>query len=184
MSSRTVNWLKFGGLVTLAFALGLLFAGVLNLPQGSAAQDRAARITEVAAPPATSAPAATKSLADLSDAFASVAEHVKPSVVYVRSKHTEQPDKTRRRVPPGFDQFFPHRQGPDVEQGSGSGFIVSPDGYILTNNHVVEGADQVTVRLLDRHEFVAKVVGTDAEHRRGGAQDRRQGAEPGRAGQQ
>jgi len=58
MSSRTANWLKFGGLVTLAFALGLLFAGVLNLPQGSAAQDRATHITEVAAPPAPAAPAA------------------------------------------------------------------------------------------------------------------------------
>ena len=61
-----------------------------------------------------------------------------------------------------MEQFFPRfRQQPEIEQGSGSGFIVSADGYILTNNHVVEGADQVTVRLLDRREFKAKVVGTD-----------------------
>jgi serine protease Do len=48
-----------------------------------------------------------------------------------------------------------------VERGSGSGFIVSGDGYILTNNHVVEGADKVTVRLFDRREFEAKVIGAD-----------------------
>jgi serine protease Do len=46
-------------------------------------------------------------------------------------------------------------------RGAGSGFIVSPDGYILTNRHVVEGASEVTVRLVDQREFRAKVVGTD-----------------------
>ena len=61
-----------------------------------------------------------------------------------------------------MERFFPRfRQQPEIEQGSGSGFIVSADGYILTNNHVVEGAEQVTVRLLDRREFKAKVIGTD-----------------------
>ena len=51
--------------------------------------------------------------------------------------------------------------GPDFQESAGSGFIVSKDGYILTNDHVVEGSDEVTVRLLDRREFKAKVVGTD-----------------------
>src|SRR5678815_1007158 len=67
-----------------------------------------------------------------------------------------------------FEPFFGFPQGPQgrnrgpaIERGSGSGFIVSTDGYILTNNHVVEGAEKVTVRLVDRREFEAKVVGTD-----------------------
>jgi serine protease Do len=68
-------------------------------------------------------------------------------------------------VPPGFEEFFrdfpPLQQQPRFQEGSGSGFIVSRDGYILTNNHVVDGSDQVTVRLLDRREFKAKIVGTD-----------------------
>src|SRR6185503_7264759 len=46
-------------------------------------------------------------------------------------------------------------------RGAGSGFIVSPDGYILTNTHVVENADEVTVRLTDRREYQAKVIGAD-----------------------
>src|SRR6185503_8152564 len=47
------------------------------------------------------------------------------------------------------------------QEAAGSGFIVSRDGYILTNAHVVDKSDEVTVRLLDRREFKAKVVGTD-----------------------
>src|ERR671934_2933787 len=157
MSARSLNWLKFGGFVALAFALGLLFAGLLDLPNRTSAQQQGhAAIAQVTPP---SIPEA-RSLQNLSEAFAAVAEHVKPSVVYIRSQRTEA--ATRQRVPPGMERFFPRfRQQPEIEQGSGSGFVVSADGYILTNNHVVEGAEQVTVRLLDRREFKAKVVGTD-----------------------
>jgi serine protease Do len=148
--------MKFGGLVVLAFALGLLFAGLLDLPTRSLAQqsqEASPAITHVQAP---DIPAA-RPLVELSDAFAAVAERVRPSVVYVSSERTE----TRSQVPPGFEQFF-GRQRPQIQKGTGSGFIVSADGYILTNNHVVEGASTVMVRLLDRREFTAKVIGSDA----------------------
>ncbi len=156
MSVRSLNWLKFGGLVTLAFALGLLFAGLLDLPSRSSAQERvrAASVQTVQAP---SIPQA-KMLSDLSDAFAAVSEQVRPSVVFIKSQRTEKV----RKVPPGMEQFFHGLpKGPQVERGSGSGFIVSADGYILTNNHVVENAEKVTVRLFDRREFTARVVGAD-----------------------
>jgi serine protease Do len=160
MSSRSLNWLKFGGLVALAFALGLLFAGLLDLPNRTAAQEQGHPATSIAKVPPPSIPAALP-LQELSEAFAAVAEHVKPSVVYIRSQRTESAAK--QRVPPGMERFFGprFRQRDEIEQGSGSGFVVSSDGFILTNNHVVEGAEHVTVRLLDRREFKAKVIGTD-----------------------
>jgi serine protease Do len=58
---------------------------------------------------------------------------------------------------PGGDQ----QRNEQPVRGAGSGFIVSPDGYILTNRHVVEGASEVTVRLVDQREFRARVIGTD-----------------------
>jgi serine protease Do len=163
MSDRSLNWLKFGGLVSLAFVLGLLFAGLLDLPRNSLAQNKDLPVIQTqAARPAANVPG-TATLMALSDAFASVAEAVRPSVVLITSSRTET--APNRQVPPGFEQFFPRgqlpRNHPRVEQGSGSGFVVSKDGYILTNTHVVEGADKVTVQLLDRRSFPAKVVGTD-----------------------
>ncbi len=157
MSVRTRDWLKFGALVAMAFVFGLAFASTLDLPKKSGAVEPALATQSVA--PRFQIPAA-KPAAELGEAFVAVAEHVKPAVVYIRSQRTERTDAMR--LPPGFEDFFPQfRRRPQVEQGQGSGFIVSSDGYILTNNHVVSGADRVTVKLYDKREFTAKVVGTD-----------------------
>ena len=73
------------------------------------------------------------------------------------------------QLPPGLQQFFgqmfpqggQQQQQPQLEHGIGSGVVVSPDGYIVTNNHVVDGATQIRVTLHDRRIFPAKVIGTD-----------------------
>jgi len=157
MSVRTRDWLKFGALLAIAFVFGLAFASTLDLPKAGGAA--LAAPADQAAAPRLQLPAA-KAVADLGEAFVSVAEHVKPAVVFIQSQRTERTDN--QRLPPGFEDFFPQfRRRPQIEQGSGSGFIVSPDGYILTNNHVVAGASRVTVKLYDKRVFNAKVVGTD-----------------------
>jgi len=77
---------------------------------------------------------------------------------------TEGPDD-QQEVPEFFRRFFdvpgnPHGGSPD-RQGAGSGFILESDGYIITNHHVIDGADQIIVRLADRREFKAELIGSD-----------------------
>jgi serine protease Do len=165
--SRT--WRSTTAGLVLAFSGGLLAAGALHLPHTSAAQSQAPSQTAAATP---APPAGAAGLQALSESFASVAEQVKPSVVYIKSGRkasqgdddNDNDNPMRPQMPPGFERFFqqfPQMQPRQFQEAAGSGFIVSRDGYILTNDHVVEGSDQVTVRLLDRREFKAKVVGTD-----------------------
>jgi serine protease Do len=89
--------------------------------------------------------------------IADIAEKVTPSVVNISLT------KESKSEGPGFFPFFfgPPDNGPRREQGMGSGVIVSPDGYILTNNHVVADANEIKVTLSDKREFLAEVVGTD-----------------------
>jgi serine protease Do len=99
--------------------------------------------------------------------FTRLVETYGPAVVNVRVEARQQTRNPTRGLeqlipglPPGFELRIPGpERGP--RPGEGSGFIVSSDGYILTNAHVVEGTDEVTVRMSDRREFDAKVIGTD-----------------------
>jgi serine protease Do len=158
MSSRGQDLLKLGGIVAVAFAAGLAFASALNLPRpGRAESARGVHYVTAAAG------IGSRTTDGALPSFADIAERVRPSVVYIQTQQKVQamphPD-----LPPGFDYFFGPNQvprRPQVRQGSGSGFIVSQDGYILTNNHVVADADHVHVTLLDNREFDARVVGRD-----------------------
>lgn len=115
----------------------------------------------------------------LSEGFKEVAKALRPSVVSVNSIRRIQariPGSRGQMLPPQLpeefrrffgDDFFEHYFQLPVppegfeQHGTGSGVIVSSDGYVLTNNHVVSGADEVTVRLSDKRELKAEIVGTD-----------------------
>lgn len=92
--------------------------------------------------------------------FADVAEKVTPAVVHIRS--TQRMTRQDNSADP-FRDFFgiPRNYGPS--QSSGSGVIVNASGYIVTNNHVVQGADMVDVTLNDNRTFKAEVIGTDPD---------------------
>lgn len=79
-----------------------------------------------------------------------------------RKVTSRRPQGVPPDMPDAFRDFFGQRQGPERRaSGLGSGFVMSADGYIVTNNHVIDGAEEIKVRLIDRREFDAKVVGID-----------------------
>jgi serine protease Do len=98
--------------------------------------------------------------------YASIVDRVAPAVVTIRSERMVRSVSQQFPDNPLFRQFFgdPGQRRPPERRagGMGSGVIVRADGYILTNNHVVDGAETVTVELSDGHSLKAKVVGTDA----------------------
>jgi serine protease Do len=158
MSSRTLARARFGAAVAIAFASGIVFASGFDLTRFGYAQSRT-----VAAKPTVQD---VKPLADASNAFVSIAEHVTPAVVSIQAERDARQRvqrSPRRNVPPGLEDFFQQFGDPNQrpQEASGSGFIVSKDGYILTNNHVVENFDRLNVTLTDHRTFKAKVVGRD-----------------------
>jgi serine protease Do len=123
---------------------------------------------------AESNPPATLKLADSNEGpsrstYAPVLKNVLPSVVNISSSKIVKAghEMGQGQMDPFFQQFFGGGQGQFQvpkdrrEKSLGSGVIVSPEGYILTNNHVVDGATEVKVTLSDKHEYDAKIIGTD-----------------------
>jgi len=144
-------------------------AGALSLALGATMA-----LPAVAQVPAQTPPASVRGLPDFTD----LVEQVGPSVVNIRTMEKMAARGGMNGMDEEMLEFFkrfgvpipnlprqPRPQRPNQEdeqpRGVGSGFIVSADGYVMTNAHVVDGADEVIVTLTDKREFKAKIVGTD-----------------------
>ncbi len=139
-----------------------LGAGLAGLSSGAAASSTPAAIAQ--------APAVLPSVVTPRQSYAEIVDRVAPAVVTIRSARRIH---AAQQFPffddPFFRQFFGNRnreRSPEdrtlLQHGLGSGVIVSADGYILTNYHVIDGAEQISVDLSDRRSFTAKVIGSDA----------------------
>ncbi len=156
MQSEKQKLFSLAAVVVAAVLFGMVIAGGLDLTPAAVA-DR----------PAVEASAPVVTTAGVPD-FVSLADRVVPSVVSVYSTEVQEPGEGRRMPADPFHFFFgPRGQGdddePSVRRSSGSGFFISPDGEILTNNHVVEDADKIEIQLADDSELAVEVVGRDPE---------------------
>src|SRR6185436_15845867 len=149
-------------------AVAAIAAGVVTMAAWRAPQ---ASSYLAAATPAPTAAGAAAAPAVAGASYAPVVERVMPAVVTIRVEKRASFTPTDQQIPDElFRRFFgeqaPQQRGrrmmpAPVQRGLGSGVIVTKDGYILTNNHVVEDVNKVTVELPDDRTFTAKVVGTD-----------------------
>ena len=102
--------------------------------------------------------------AELPD-FTSLVDEVSPAVVKINTLSTSQRQSSQQQIPDIFRDLFEQRGRPSLPpqpvRSSGSGFVISTDGYVLTNHHVVDQAEEIQVLFADRSEYEAKVIGTD-----------------------
>jgi len=155
-------WLLFAQTVTVVLALYFVYAAVV--PQGAAP----IRLQQMGSPerPAVMLEAGPgKTPASAVGSYRAAAGRAMPAVVNIITSKKPKHRKHPLLRDPFFKKFFGDRdgEGDDDEASLGSGVIVSAEGYILTNNHVVEAADEIEVVLADGRKAAAKVVGTDPE---------------------
>lgn len=144
----------------VAFAIGLGAAVRFDLIPASLARVHNPEIVWAAPPPAPAA--ATPSGGDLANGFADIAERLSPAVVTVDVERELTASTTPRGLPSPFEDLFRDRGRPRVAPASGSGFVISEDGYILTNNHVVADAVRIRVRFANgRFYDDVRLVGRD-----------------------
>lgn len=150
------------------FLLVAWFSGILFTTAGANIFDHgesAAQATLAKGP--TDPPGEITNAEDLEDAYTTVAAEVNPTVVQIFAEKTVKAPAMQSNPFAGtpFEDFFGNfQQGPRPDQhqeGMGSGVIIRSNGYIVTNNHVVEGADHLQVKTLEGTEYDAKVIGTD-----------------------
>ena len=146
-------WLLFSQAVTVLLAAYFVVATLQPTWLHKGASRSGAGINLIEAPPAprTAPPAGSLSGA---------ARKASPAVVSI---NTSKAARKSRSNDPWFEFFFGDQANNQAQVGLGSGVIVSPDGFILTNNHVVEGADEIEVTLTDSRHAKAKVIGTDPD---------------------
>ena len=142
-------WLLFAQVVTVAVALALVFK--LFSPEQAAAPSGPVSVTQ--------APSAQAPSGKLGEGFRTAVARAKPAVVNVYTAKRRPPD----RLPPLYRYFYGDEAPEAPSTSLGSGVVVSEQGYILTNNHVIEGADEIAVVLGDGKPLEAKVVGADPE---------------------
>jgi Do/DeqQ family serine protease len=151
------TWLIFSQAVTVAVAL--LFVVATLKPEWLHRGSRGV-LPEVVSVLQASTPAVAGSGA-APNSYAAAARRATPAVVSVTA--SKAPQRNPRADDPWFRFFFGERARLAPQVGLGSGVIASPDGYLLTNNHVIEGADDIEVLLSDGRKATAKLVGTDPD---------------------
>ena len=150
---RYQTWLVAGLMLIVGSMAGGAFVGASMVQAGHAPESAFA----VAAPPVREA-------VSMPATFAPVVKAVLPAVVNISSTKVIRTSEFPQDNP--FGDLFPGFRMPDRpmrQQGEGSGVIVGADGYIVTNNHVVDGATELTVSMADKREMKARVIGTDAK---------------------
>jgi serine protease Do len=152
--------------------LAPLLLGAASFATYECVKPAAASAASAAPPAAALSEDSVSSLLAVDKAMETLAAHVTPAVVNVAVTSRVKPDQTQMRMPEGMRHFFGQgdpfgpdgpsmRQQPQIEHGIGSGVVISPDGYIVTNNHVVQGATDIRVTTTDRRVLKAKLIGTD-----------------------